>query len=146
MSGEVTMSGEVGKRVELYKFSMTIPAPAKAEINQIAFDIAFGEGSIELEDWYVTENSTTTSIYPCKLEDGKQLRCSLENKESGNFGLENGRIQNYFLSAMVKNIQESGSLKIYGIPKEGVLYNGNRRDSNNQTTVQKTIMQTAIVG
>jgi len=128
------MSGEVGKRVELYKFSMTIPAPAKAQINEIRFDTAFGPGNIELDDWYVTENSTTTSIYPCTLQNNGQFSCILKNKASGNFGLENGRVQDYLLSAMVKDIKEPGSLKIYGISKEGVIYNETRRDADNQST------------
>lgn len=134
MSGEVKMALEVGKRAELYKFSMSMPAPGKAEINQIKFDTAFGPGNIELDDWYVTENSTTTSIYPCRLENNGQFRCALERIESGNFGLENGRVQNYSLSAVVKDIKEPGSFKIYGISKEGVLYNGTRRDADNQST------------
>lgn len=134
MSGEVKMALEVGKRAELYKFSMSMPAPGKAEINEIKFDTAFGPGNIELDDWYVTENSTTTSIYPCRLENNGQFRCALERIESGNFGLENGRVQNYSLSAVVKDIKEPGSFKIYGISKEGVLYNGTRRDADNQST------------
>lgn len=113
---------------------MSIPAPAKAEINEIKFDTGFGPGNVDLDDWYVTENSTATSIYPCKLENNGQFRCALERKESGNFGLENGRTQEYFISAMVKDIKAPGSLKIYGISKEGVLYNGSRRDANNQST------------
>lgn len=138
MSGEMTILWEVGKRAEFYKFSMQIPAPTQVYIDEIKFDIGFGPWEIELTDWYVTEQSTTTSIYPCEVINwGSQLRCQLEREESGKFGLENGRTQNYLLSARIKDIKQSGALKIYGISKEGIIYNGSRTGIDNQSTTVK---------
>lgn len=77
MSGEVTMSGEVQRRVSLYKFNIEVVSPGKITIDKISFDLAFGGAadSIVLNDWTLGEINNPNPLYNCIIENNRTIVC-----------------------------------------------------------------------
>jgi cysteine-rich repeat protein len=148
MSGEISLKWNIGERVNIYNFSMglknarpqTISGEvpiAPARIETITFETSLFSDTISLSDWNVRGPGVTPYVYPCTfIENGDKLRCTFQTPTE-QFVVWNMWEQQFVLSAVISNMTGTWSFKIYKVSKGGIVYNGNKNETENTTTLVK---------